>query len=118
MAALVAEYLHHQIGSTIHHFRSIGEAGRRIDEAAEAHHADHLIEVTQRAFDLSEKIDGAGARSLLSILDRYATAELAFGDQLALGAKAELTGDHKQIAAAHERDIVGNRTGRAWQVDP
>src|SRR3954447_25373911 len=39
VAPLVAEHLHHQVGGAVQHLRSVDEIRRRIDEAAEPHHA-------------------------------------------------------------------------------
>src|SRR5262249_47015489 len=54
MPALVAEHLHHQIGGAVQHFRSVDEIRRRIDEAAEPHHAYHLVEIAERGLDLRQ----------------------------------------------------------------
>ena len=70
------------------------------------------------ALSLGQQIDRAGARRLLSVLDRDAAAELALGDQLAVGAEAKLAGDHQQIAGAHERHIVGDRRWPGVGSDP
>src|SRR3979490_2470170 len=50
VAALVAERRDHQVGGAIHHFGAVGETGRRIDEAAEADHADDLVEIAEAGF--------------------------------------------------------------------
>src|SRR5258707_11816818 len=95
---LVGECRDHQVGSAVHHLRRIEEIRLGIDEAAEPHHARHLVEVADRGLDLSQEVDGAGARRALAVLDRNAVAELALGDELALGVEAELPGNHQQIA--------------------
>ena len=115
MPALFAEGRDHQVGSAVHHLRTVGISGDRIHEAAKPHDAHHLVEVADRDFDLSEHVDGASARRFLAILDRYAAAELPLGDELAFAIEADLAGHHKQIAGAHERDVVGNRSGRLFQ---
>src|SRR3990167_2964279 len=117
MAALVAEHVDHQIGGAVHHLRSVGKAGRRIDEAAQPHDPGHLVELAEHRLDLRQQIDGAGARRLLAVLDRNAAAELTFGDQFALRAETQLTGHHQQVAAAHAGHIIGDRAGRARQRD-
>ena len=61
-------------------------------------HALDLVEIAERGFDLRQQIDGASARRLLAVLDRDAGAELALGDELAVGTEADLAGDHEQIA--------------------
>src|SRR3954468_10506266 len=48
MAALVAECRDHQVGSAVEHLWAVDEIGRRIDEAAEPHHAHHLVEIAER----------------------------------------------------------------------
>ena len=102
MLALVAERRDHQVGGAVHHLRTVDETRRRIHEAAEPHDAHDLVEVAERGLDLGEKIDRAGARRLLAVLDGDAAAELALGDELA-AVEANLAGYHEQIAGAHER---------------
>ena len=118
MAALVAEHFDHQVGGAVHHLRPVGEAGRRIDEAAEPDHAGDLVEIAERRLDLRQEIDGAGARGLLAVLDRDAAAELARGHHLAVGAEADLAGDREQLAAQHEGHVIGDRAARGRQHDP
>ena len=45
-------------------------------------------------------------------------AELALGDELAVGVETKLAGNDQQIAGAHEADIVGDRRGRRRQRNP
>src|SRR3954454_9390569 len=84
MAALVAEGCNHQVGGAVQHLRPIEEIGRGVDEAAEPHHANHLVEVAERGLDLREQVDPAGPRGGVALLDGDAGAELALGDELAL----------------------------------
>src|ERR1700720_493467 len=58
VAALVAEGCDHQVGSAVEHFRPIHEIRSGVDEAAEADHADDLVEVAERGLDLRQEIDG------------------------------------------------------------
>ena len=89
---------HHQVGGAVHDLRPIEEGRNSTDEAAEPHHANDLVEIAERRLDLCQHVDGAGARRLLAVLDRHVGAELALGDQLALGIEAELSGYDQQIA--------------------
>ncbi len=113
VAAFVAEHFDHQIGGAVHDLGPVGEAGRRIDEAAEPHHADHFVEVADLGLDLGQQVDRAGARRLLAVLERDAGAELALGFQLALGAETELARYHQDIAGAYAGDIIGD-LGFGW----
>ena len=54
MRAIVAEHLDHQVGGAIHHLRSFGEAGGRIDEAAEPDDPRDLVEFAEGRLDLRE----------------------------------------------------------------
>jgi hypothetical protein len=65
---------------------------------------------------LGEYIDGAGARRPLPVFNRHAGAKFPGGDKLA-ALVTNLAGDHKQIAGAHERHVVGRRCGRFSQND-
>ena len=56
-----------------------------------------LVEIAERGLELRQQVDRAGARRLLAVLDRDAAAELALGDQLAVGVEAELAGDHHEL---------------------
>src|SRR3954454_14801596 len=102
MTALVAESCDHQVGRAVQYFRSVEEIGCGIDETAEPDHAHHLVEIAERRLDLRQQIDGAAARRGVALCDRDAGAELAFGDQLALGIETDLAGDVKQVAGAHK----------------
>ena len=57
VAALVAEGRDHQVGRAVEHLRSVEEVGRRIDEAAEPHHAHHLVEIADGGLHLGEDVD-------------------------------------------------------------
>ena len=81
---LVAEHRDHEVGGAVHHLRPVEEVRLRIDEAAEPHHADDLVEIAERGLELREQIDRAGARGGLALLDGDAGAELALGDQVAV----------------------------------
>src|SRR6202035_3779733 len=98
MAALVAEGQNHQVGRAVQHLRSVEKIRRRIDEAAEPDHAHHLVEVADRGLDLRQQVDGATARGGIALFDGDAGAQLALGDQLALGVETDLTGDEQQVA--------------------
>src|SRR4051812_20857507 len=100
MAAPVAESRDHEVGGAVEDLRSVHEIRRRVDEAAEAHHAHDLVEVAERRLDLGEQVDGAAAGGRRTILERDAGAELALGDQLAVRGETNLTGDEQQIAGA------------------
>src|SRR5581483_8684496 len=115
--ALVAEHLHHQIGGAIQHLRSVDEVRRRIDEAAEPHHAHHLVEIAERGLDLRQQVDRAAARRGGALLDGDARAELALGDQLARGVEANLAGHEQQISSADKADIVRNGSRGLVQRD-
>src|SRR5438034_8321222 len=109
MAALVAECRDHQVGRAVQHLRSIKKVWRGIDETAEPHYADHLVEVAERGLDLRQEVDGATARRGVALLHGDAGAELSLGDQLAFGIDANLTGDEQQVAGAHETDVIRHR---------
>src|SRR5690349_98737 len=68
VAALVAENLHHQIGGAVQYLRPVDEVGCRIDEAAEPHHAHHLVEIAERSLDLRQQIDRTTARCRRTLL--------------------------------------------------
>src|SRR5215813_3636822 len=107
MPAFVAEHLDHEVGGAVYDLRPIEERRRRIDEAAKPHDPHHLVEVAERDLDLGQKVDRAGARRALALLDRYGLAELAFGDQGAGWPQADLARNHEQRPGAHKSDIVG-----------
>src|SRR5439155_1470560 len=77
MAALVAEGCDHQVGRAIEHLGPVEEIRRGIDEAAEPHHAHHLVEIAERGLDLRQQIDRAAARRRVALLDGDARAKLA-----------------------------------------
>ena len=54
--ALVAERRDHQVGGAVHHLGAVDETRRRIDEAAEPHHAHDLVEIAERGLDLREQL--------------------------------------------------------------
>ena len=109
MLAGLAERRHHQVGGAVHRVRAVEEAGRRIDEAAEADHAHDPVEIAERGLDLRQQIDRAGARRLLPVLDGDAAAEPAFGGEFAVAVEAKLAGHDEHVAAAHEADVIGDR---------
>jgi hypothetical protein len=74
VAALVAERRDHQIGRAIQHFRPVEKVRSGIDEAAEPHHAHHLVEVAERGLDLRQQVDRATARGGIALLDGDAGA--------------------------------------------
>src|SRR5882757_5714086 len=115
MAALVAERRDHQVGSAVEHFRPVEKVRRRIDEAAEPDHADHLVEVAEGCLDLSQQVDRAAARGDVALLDGNAGAKLALGDQLAFRVDANLAGHEQQITGAHKSDVVRHRACRLMQ---
>src|SRR5580700_8326716 len=117
MLAVVAEDVDHQIGGAVHHFRAVGETGRRIDEAAEPHHLLDLVEIAERSLDLGDQAYGAGPRRLLAVLDGHAGPELPGGDELAVATKAKLAGDREQVAGAHIGHVIGDRLGRLLERD-
>ena len=118
MPALVAEHRDHEVGGAVHHLGAVEEGRRGIDEAAEANHPLDLVEIAERRLDLRQHVDRAGARRLLAVLDRYAVAELALGDELAARIEADLAGDEQQRADPHERDVIGDGRGRGGKHDP
>ena len=61
------------------------------------------------ALSCASRLIAQARAAFLSVLNRNAAAELAFGDQFAVGAEANLARNHEHIAAAHERHIVGDR---------
>src|ERR1700761_7219392 len=115
MAALVAEHFDHQVGSAVQNLRPVEKIRRGIDKAAEANDAHHLVEIAERGLELRQQIDGAAARSRVALLNGNAGAELALGDQLALGVDANLTGNDQEIASAHKPDVIGYRAWRRMQ---
>src|ERR1700761_9382329 len=117
MAALVAEYRNHQVGGAVQHLRPVEEIGSRIDEAAETHHARHLVEIADGSLHLRHQVDGATSCGGLALLDGDAGAELALGDQLALRIEADLTRNEQQVSGADEADIVRHGAGGFVQGD-
>src|SRR5580704_937228 len=117
MAALVAEGRDHQVGRAVQHLRSVEKIRRRIDEAAEPDHAHHLVEVADRGLDLREQVDGTTARGGIALFDRDAGAQLALGDQLALGVETDLTGDEQQVAGPDKADVIRHGACRLMQGD-
>ncbi len=111
VAALVGECRHHHVGGAVHDLGAVEKGRHRTDEAAQPHDTADLVEIAERRLDLRQHIDGAGARGLLAVLDRDIGAELALGDELALGVEAELSGYDEQVAGPHKADIVGQRGG-------
>src|SRR5215475_12254402 len=59
---------------------------------------------------MRQKVDRAGARRLLSILDGNAAAKLALGHKLAVPAEADLAGYDEHVSTAYEWHVVGNGT--------
>src|SRR5205814_7033378 len=113
--AFVAENFDHQVGSAIHDLRSINEIRIRVDKAAEPHDPHDLVEVAKRKFDLCQEVDGTGAGRLLAVFDRHGAAEFAFGDELAVGAKADLARYDQERSAADKTHIIGDRGSRCRQ---
>src|SRR5207248_6301578 len=107
--ALVAESSNHQVRGAVHDLRPVREAGCRIDEAAEPHHADYLVEVAEPCLDLGEEIDRAGASRELSAFDGHFAAKPALADQFSLRVEADLAGNDHEISGAYERNVVGDR---------
>ena len=112
VAARVAQNLDHQVRGAVHDRRKRRESGDGIDEAAEAHAFDDVVEIADGGLQLSEKIDGAEPRGLLADLRRDFRADLALVriGELAVDAEAELAGDDDQVAGPHERHVI--RHGR------
>src|SRR5262249_24481423 len=81
-------------------------------------HLLDLVEVANGGLDLRQHVDPAGARRFLAVLERYAGAELALGDELAAAVEADLTGNEQKRADAHERDVVGDRPCGGGEHDP
>ena len=97
-----------EIGGAVHHLGAVKEGRRGIDEAAEPHDAHDLVEIAERGLDLGQQVDRAGARGLLAVLDRDVVAELALGDELAVGAEAD-SGRTRKAACRCAR------TERSWR---
>src|SRR5882757_4080547 len=108
MAALVAERGDHEIRGAVHHLGAIEKVGIGIDEATEADHLLDLVEIAKRRLDLGQHVDRAGACRFLAVLDRYASAELALGDQLSTAIEADLARDEQQGTDPDEGDVVGD----------
>src|SRR5262245_59520346 len=117
MPALVTKNLHHEVGGAIHDLGTVGEAGCRVNEAAKPDNAFDFVEVAERRLELCQQVDGAGAGRLLPTFDRDAAAQLTCGDELSIGAKADLPRYDKHVPATDERHVVGNRACGGWQSD-
>src|SRR4029078_9500542 len=115
MPALVAERCDHQVGGAGQHLRPVEIIRCRIDEAADPHHADHLVEVAECRLYLRQQIDRAGLRCGVALFGGDAGAELALGNQLAVGIGANLAGDEQQVSGTHEADIVRHGGAGFWQ---
>ena len=98
MAALVAEGRDHQVGRAVQDLGPVEEVGRGIDETAEPDHAGDLVEIAERSLHLRQQIDSATLCRGIALFDCDAGAELALGDQLAVGIHADLARHEQQIA--------------------
>src|ERR1700737_4207993 len=116
MAALVAERRDHQVGSAVQHLRPLEKVRRRIDEAAEPDHANHLVEIAERGLDLRQQVDRATARRGVALLDGDAGAKLALGDQLAFRVDANRAGHDQQISGAYKSDVIRPRARGLMQA--
>src|SRR5690606_24964702 len=104
----IAEYLDHQVRSTVHHLWHVGEVRNAIDEHAELHAAPNPIEVPAACLPkLGEDVKRAGACRLLPLLHRQLRTELA--EMLLARRDGDLARDEHQIAGYHVRDVVGGR---------
>src|SRR5260370_246813 len=117
MPTSFAEHCHHEVRRAVQHLRAVKEIRRRINEAAEPHHADHLVEIAERRFDLCQQVDRTSAGGGLTLLDRDLRAELARSNQGAIS-QANLSGYEQEAPAAHEAHIIGNGRRRNRQLDP
>ena len=116
VAAGLAEHLHCEVGGAVHHPRVLGELGRRGDEAAEAHHPAHPVQVAAAGrAELRQDVDEAEPRSGLPFLHRHGGAELA-GVSDAAVAQRYLPGHHHEAVLHGEGDVVGQRRRRLRQV--
>src|SRR5262245_50016125 len=112
--ALVPQDLDHQVRRGIERLGMVGKAGRRIDEAVEAHELDDAVEVAQRGFGLREEVEGAKPRRLAALGEVELGADLAGNCDLAvnerqLAGNEELTVDVKKVGIAADR---GHRLGK------
>src|SRR5262245_31754900 len=98
VTALVAESCDHQVGGAVQHFRPIEEIGRGIDKAAEPDHAADLVEIAECGLHLRQQVDRATLGRGIALFDGHAGAELALGDQSAIGAHANLARYEQQIS--------------------
>ena len=86
------------------------KAGSELMNPPRPDHLLDIVELAERRLDLGQQVDRTGARRLLAILDRYASTELALGNQFAVGIEANLARYEQQRADPNEGDVVCDRT--------
>ncbi|GAB3855912.1 hypothetical protein GCM10029963_51410 [Micromonospora andamanensis] len=84
MAAGLTEDGAEQVRRAVYDTGLAGEAGRAGDEAGQLHDLDDVLQ-TDKRIDRGERVEGAALGELLGLLGGDAGADLAGGQQLALG---------------------------------
>lgn len=115
----IAKHRDDEIGSTIHDRRNRREAGRDIDKAAEANHANDSRQVADSGLSLGEHVDGGKARGLRSSLgiDIRADLTLVLGGKGAVALKRQLPRNDEQRTRLNKGNVVRNRRGGRGQGD-
>src|SRR5690348_18237729 len=109
MASGIAEDLDHDIGGAIGDLRLLREVVGAMDEGTEPDAARDPVKIAiQGSFRMRKNVEGAELRRFLSVLEGNLAAELADKSQLAVPL-TDLSGDEKEIAAAHEGHVVRDR---------
>src|SRR5678815_2294309 len=101
--ALLGEDLAEELGAAVGHQVVLGEVGRAVDEARDAHDALDLVEVADRGVERAEQVDRDRARRLLAGRRVHVAAELANpGLAVALG---DVAGEEDKISRANEGHV-------------
>lgn len=115
----LAENLHRGVGRAVHHLGLLDEVGPGGDEAAQAHHAAHPVQIPAAGrAELGEQVEEALPGGALAILDADGLAELANPAKLAIQ-RRQLAGDHHEIAGDHIGHVIGQgrRGGRQYDAE-
>lgn len=116
MLAFFAERGRQQIGCAVGDKVLFDEIGGRGDEYSDLDDSADLFEVAECRPGLRQDVDGAIFRGFLTGGDINVAAKQASRGQLAI-LQRQLAGGQQEIAAAGERDVVGDRHGGHRQGD-
>jgi hypothetical protein len=105
MLPLFAPKLNQQIGLAVHYLGHIDESRRHIHIAEHFDDTFNTIQVAQRRLHNREMVERAVARRFVGLFKRHRIAHLAAILELAVDA-ADISADEKQVADAHEADII------------